>query len=336
MPGPPGTPPPADRVTIRDVAAATGVHPATVSRALAAKLVSQATRERVEDAARRLGYVPHPAASSLRGRRTRTVGLLADLSDPLLLPGLHGAEQALREAGYTLLVASPTGAARADPVASMRDRADGLIIAGGPESLAAAAVSAGMPVVIAGYASRTLPSAGPDLAEAAGLAAGHLAALGHAQVACLSGPGAPLSRQLLTAAARQAGLTVPDRLIAETAALTAGEAQRWCQRVFAGGPACTAILAGSDILAAGCCAALAAVGRSCPAEVSVTGAGDLPLAASLTPPLTTVRLYETAVGAAAARILLARLDGGDGAPSQTTTVHPELAVRKSTTGPPGR
>jgi len=65
--------------TLRDVAAAARVHPATASRALNPEtriLVSEDTARRVTAAAAKLGYRPNPVARSLRTRRSHTVGVL--------------------------------------------------------------------------------------------------------------------------------------------------------------------------------------------------------------------------------------------------------------------
>jgi LacI family transcriptional regulator len=189
---------------------------------------------------------------------------------------------------------------------------------------------------IAGYASGDLPSAGADLAAAADLAASHLASLGHRTVACISSPAAALPGHLLVAATRRAGLTVPGPMIVDTPVGSVEGGRRCCHCMLAedGGAAVTAILTGSDILAAGCLAALAGASLPCPQAVSVAGAGDLPLAGSLATPLTTIRLHERAAGAAAAGLLLRRLDGGDGAAVQTIQFLPELVVRGSTAPQP--
>jgi len=340
MPGLAVTALPDGRATLKDVALAARVHPATASRALrdgTRYMVGEQARQRVAEAARSLGYVPNQVAASLRVKRTHTIGMLiGDLAGPQLLPLLQGAEEALREAGYMMLAASAAaGTNGPGPVDGMlARRADGIIIAGGQARLAAAAVAAGLPVVTAGYACASLPSAAPDLAVAADLAAGHLASMGHRTVACISSPAAPLPRHLLEAAARRAGLTVPGPLTADTPSVSAGEGQRCCHAMLASGAAFTAVLTGSDILAAGCCQALAAGTRSCPGAVSVTGAGDLPLAGSLAPPLTTIRLHEHAVGASAARLLLARLHDGDSAPVETMQLAPAFVFRGSTAAPP--
>ena len=81
-------------VTLRDVAARAGVHPATASRALNPEtrlLVKEDTARRVFEAAESLGYHPNPVARSLRTRRSDTVGvIIPDLTNPLFPPIVRG------------------------------------------------------------------------------------------------------------------------------------------------------------------------------------------------------------------------------------------------------
>lgn len=322
--------------TLKDVAELTRCHPATVSRALnGSPHVAPRTAEAIIQAAVTLGYVRNQAAASLRTQSTRTIGVLAaDLSDPLLTPLVLGAEDALREAGYMMLVAS-TGHTRARQRAALSGmlsrRADGLVIAAADDP--GLPDLAGVPIlaVAAGYVSARLPSASADFATAARLVAGHLALLGHRTVACISCASGPVPTQILATAIRRAGLTVPRRLVATTAAATAEEGRRCCQVLLAAGTAFTAIVTGSDMLAAGCYAALAAAGRSCP-DVSVTGFGDLPLSGSLWPPLTTIRLPQADVGAAAARLLVTQLRE-PAEPAGSLQLAPVLLARESTGHP---
>ena len=100
-------------VTLRDVAAAAGVHPATASRALSPEtriLVSEETAARVLAAAAELGYRPNPVARSLRTRRSHTVGvLIPDLNNPLFPPIVRGVDDRLAEAGYVALIGNTDG-----------------------------------------------------------------------------------------------------------------------------------------------------------------------------------------------------------------------------------
>src|SRR5271156_2826206 len=99
--------------TLRDVAAAARVHPATASRALNPEtriLVSEETARRVTGAAAGLGSRPNPVARSLRTRRSHTVGvLIPDLNNPLFPPIVRGLEDRLEADGYVALIGNPDG-----------------------------------------------------------------------------------------------------------------------------------------------------------------------------------------------------------------------------------
>src|ERR1700719_3612118 len=100
-------------VTLRDVAARAGVHPATASRALnpATRLLGREdTARRVLQAAEFLGYRPNPVARSLRTRRSNTIGvLIPDLNNPLFPPIVRGLEDRLGGAGRAALLRTHHG-----------------------------------------------------------------------------------------------------------------------------------------------------------------------------------------------------------------------------------
>ena len=123
--------------TLRDVAAAARVHPATASRALNPStrlLVSEDTTQRVLAAARTLGYSPNPVARSLRTRRSNTVGvLIPDLNNPLFPPMVRGVEDMLAGQDYVALIGNtdadeqrPRRAARLVPRGSLQGDPDDL------------------------------------------------------------------------------------------------------------------------------------------------------------------------------------------------------------------
>ena len=101
---------PPRRPTLRDVAAAAGVHPSTVSRVLKPRtraLVSEAVAQRVDEVVRRLGYAPDAVAAGLRTRRTATIGVIVpDIANPVFPPILRGIERVLVPHGYTTIVAN--------------------------------------------------------------------------------------------------------------------------------------------------------------------------------------------------------------------------------------
>jgi DNA-binding LacI/PurR family transcriptional regulator len=88
----------------------------------------------------------------------------------------------------------------------------------------------------------------------------------------------------------------------------------------------------SDVVALGAIGALREAGRKVPADVSVVGFDDIPLAAYFDPPLTTVRLPAYELGQAAGRALLERI--AQRALPTRTLLPTELVIRASTAAPP--
>jgi LacI family transcriptional regulator len=342
------TPParPGSVATLKDVAAEANVHPATVSRALhpaTRHLVRPGTARRVIRAAESLGYVRDHSAVSLRTRSTRTVGvLLPDLADHLAAALARGLEDHLASAGYVAL----TGSTDCDVtrermfLTMMRSRhVDGLILAGcaARPPLAAAAGRLGLEVVVAGTLPEngSFPAVSADLSRGMRMLVGHLTALGHRSIACVTGPGEYGRYRDFLATMAAKGLQPPPFPALTARAHTAGEGNRCCHRLLASRATCTAIVTTSDLLAAGCCQALGEDGRACPRQVCVTGWGDLPLAGSITPPLTTIRLPQYHVGVQAAQLLLDRI-ASPGSPPVARLLPPELIVRGSTAAPAPR
>jgi LacI family transcriptional regulator len=87
-----------EAVTMRDVANLSGFSPATVSIVLNN---APATKKRIEESARKLGYRPNAMARFLRSKRTNSVGVMFfDITDPYCTPILRGIENSLYQASY--------------------------------------------------------------------------------------------------------------------------------------------------------------------------------------------------------------------------------------------
>lgn len=193
--------------TIRDVAALAGVTHTTVSHTLSGRRpVAAATRERVLDAVRRLGYQPNAVARSLASRRTRTVGLIAplDAHTPVLSNSTYAhfitsAADRLNAHDYRLLCFVARDPDAADVIKLARSgQVDGMLLLQihVEDPRVNALREEGMPFVTIG---RPLRAAGvlradADFARAAEIAVQHLAELGHRRIAFLSvsQPGVPL------------------------------------------------------------------------------------------------------------------------------------------------
>jgi LacI family transcriptional regulator len=346
-------------VTLRDVAARAGVHPATASRALnpgTRILVSEDTARKVLDAAAALGYSPNPVARSLRTRRSHTVGvLIPDLNNPLFPPIVRGLEDRLATAGYVALIGNTDSDDQRERMVFDQMRArhvDGLAVATARlhHPLLAEAARAELPVVLINRLAQdySFPSVSVDNERGVQMAVSHLAGLGHHRIAHIAGPqelSTGLSRYRGFVTAMEAGgLTVDPDLIVFAKAFTVEEGVR-CGRLLldrragragpagpAGPAGCTAIAAGNDMLAVGCYSALDEAGLTCPDDISVVGFNDMPFIDRLRPPLTTIRFPHYQVGTEAAQLLLERI-ADHAAPVKVLYLAPELVIRGSTAPP---
>jgi len=330
--------------TLRDVATAAGVHPATASRALNPEtriLVSEDTARRVTDAAARLGYRPNPVARSLRTRRSHTVGvLIPDLNNPLFPPIVRGLEDKLAAAGYVALIGNTDADANRERTLFEQMRArhvDGFVMATATlhDQLLADAAAAEVPVVLMNRLAQdySFPSVSVDNEQGARMAVTHLARLGHTRIAHIAGPqeastGVSRLRGFRDGMATH-GLTVDEGLIAYATRYTVEEGLRCCRELLAGPRDFTAVAAANDMLAVGCYTALDEQSLQCPDDISVIGFNDMPFIDRLRPPLTTVRFPHYQLGTEAAQLLLERINGSEG-PVKILYLAPELIVRGST------
>ena len=335
--------------TLRDVAAAARVHPATASRALNPEtriLVSEDTARRVSAAAAKLGYRPNPVARSLRTRRSHTVGvLIPDLNNPLFPPIVRGLEDKLAAAGYVALLGNTDADATRERLIFEQMRArhvDGFVLATATlhDQLLAQAAAEGLPVVLMNRLSQdySFPSVSVDNEQGARMAVTHLARLGHTRIAHVAGP-----QEASTGTSRlrgfrdgmaSAGLEVSEDLIAYSSRYTVEEGTRCCAELLARPGGFTAVAAANDMLAVGCYTAIDEAGLQCPDDVSVIGFNDMPFIDRLRPPLTTVRFPHYQLGTEAAQLLLERISESDG-PVKILYLAPELVVRGSTAAPSG-
>jgi LacI family transcriptional regulator len=329
--------------TLRDVARLAGVHPSTASRcmdAVQSARIGAATRERVLAAARELGYQLNPAASSLRSRRTMTVGvLIPDFRNPIYGSLLTGINDRLEDSGYTAVIVETKDDERrmTRALEVMRERrVDAVINTAAREQdqrPLARFVGHGIPMVLT---SRDLPSLDvpkilSDDFGGATLAAQHLLELGHRRIVQLGGPPviaafAQRARGFQFALGESpAGARALEK-VAGTA--TVDEGRRLMHEALRQDRALTAAFAHNDLLAMGAIAAVRQAGLSCPGDVSVVGYGATPLTEYLDPALTTVLYPAVQMGRSAAETVLSVLRGDE--PASAVALRPRLIIRAST------
>ncbi|MEQ4209434.1 LacI family DNA-binding transcriptional regulator [Actinopolymorpha sp. B9G3] len=336
------------RTTIKDVATRAGVSVPTVSRVLAGNYpVATATRTKVLRAIRELDYVVNAHARALAGATTKTIALvLHDIISPFFSHIAQGVEEQAAAEGRVCLVRTTHGDADRElaVVEMMREQhGDAVILVGGASQrdeyrermtrFAHALDDAGSRLVLCGR-----PSLGPDVPatvveydnEGGAFAmTSYLLSAGHRRIAFVGASdmaSTPTERVGGYVRAHESfGVPVDPALIVpgEFARSSGHHATR---RLLEHGPEFTAVFAVTDIVATGVLHALREAGRRVPEDVSVVGYDDIPVAAELTPTLTTVRVPQLELGRTAVRLALHRHEPGTG---QHVVLGTHIVVRDS-------
>ncbi|MBO0812969.1 MAG: LacI family DNA-binding transcriptional regulator [Microlunatus sp.] len=328
-----------NHATIRDVAAAVGVSPATVSRALAKpELVAAATVERVRMVAEELGYSPSPQARWLHTGKSEALTLvLPDITNPFFFDLIRGAQHEAQRAGYTqmLVDTEESPAQERDDLIAARRTSDGAVLAGPRLSDAdLAELSRTFPIVSVNRRINGVPSVLIDTLPALSEVVDHLVGLGHRRIAYLGGPQSawfePRRWHAVKAAADRHQINCR-RLGFHPPTLDAGDKA-------AGAVAAsteTAVIAYNDLQALGLLRGLTRLGIGVPDQVSIVGCDDIFGADLVHPSLTTVSGSAELAGELATRALLERVTTGKNPRRLNRSVPAELTIRTST-GPAPR
>ncbi len=323
------------KVRLRDVAQAAGVDASVVSRVLSGDgrlSIRPETRQRVIEVATRLNYRPNRAARTLKTARTMAIGMVVpDLANPAFALIATGAERRAHAAGYVLVVIR--GSVN-DRLRDLEGRVDGLLVAAATSDvLYRHELFGGLPAVLVNRQEPgEIASVVVDDEAGSALAGAHLISLGHREIGHVAGPqNVDTARRRLAGYRRalvDAGVEPREEWIAE-ASYDEASADFAATRLLAVEPRPTALFAANIRMAIGTLAAVHRLGLRVPEDVSVIGFEDLPLAAYLSPPLTTIRMPLVELGSHAVDTLLAEIRGGDVRSTQVG-IPPELVVRAST------
>lgn len=332
---------PAEKVpTIRDVAELAGVATSTVSRALSKPdRVNRHTRERIEEAAAQLNYVPSSQARGLSSGRTNTVAVLVpDITNPFYFDIIRGTQHQLKAAGLTQLLVDTeeSNEMELEALHKMRRSADGFILAASRLTDAQLAEVAGsQPLVTINRASADAPSVVIDTPSAMIQALEHLVSLGHQRVCYVSGPPTSWSNsrrwKIFEEDSAQRGLQT--HRIGPFVPKTTSGAAAADAAVRTGATACIAF---NDLLAIGMLQRLRERGIRVPEDMSIIGCDDIFGADFCNPPLTTISSPIEQAGRVAVSMLLSQLNPFQGGTTRRLAVMPtHLTVRGSTGPAPG-
>lgn len=286
--------------TIRDVALHAGVSPMTVSRVINKESHVRAdTRAQVEAAIRDLDYTPSPAARSLAGSSPCRIGLLYDNpSTGYLSEFLIGALDASSRTGAQLIVEKCTDTQPAEAALNklLKIGVDGLILppplCESPEMHRLIRASGTATVAVApGRPQADMAAIRIDNEGAARELTEHLLKLGHRRFGFIKGhPNQTVSAQRLKgflSALKDAGIKRTEARI-EPGYFTYRSGLEATRKLLAGKTRPTAILAANDDMASAAMSLAHRMGLEVPADLSIVGFDDTPMASAIWPPLTTI------------------------------------------------
>ena len=327
------------RSTLEQIAELSGVSRSTVSRVVNDDpRVSEATREHVLDVLRRERYRPNLAARGLASGTTNVIaavmpGGVEVLADPFFANLLHGMAVAADERDHFVMLSLGESGFRhtVDEVARQGVVA-GIVFSAGQvdDPLLQPLVASETPMVSVGRSDdHRVSFVDVDNRGSAQQMVSHLLRLGHRRVATIAGPSfapAAVDRLIGYRAAIEAfGLRLDENLIFESDFSEAGG--RVAMRALIEHRP-DAVFAASDRLAAGALNEIHAAGLRVPDDIALAGFDDMPLAAEMEPPLTTIRQRPEKLGEAALTLLLDRI-AAPASPSQRVILPTELIVRAS-------
>lgn len=345
--------------TIRDVARESGYSASTVSIVLnsapLSRYIPSGTKERIQEAARRLGYRPNPLARSLRSQRSNIVGVMMfDILDPFCTPVLRGLENSLFQVNYLSLLAD----AHNEPqrfecyLEMLLDRrVEGLIVIANwlvtDIKVLADLTAKQIPTVIAGRGIEiaNASTVSVDNEGGAALALEHLYGLGHRDIAFLRGPKTLASSgqrwKGIRTFAQSAGLQLDSKRVAELPESldpnsSFDAAVQLTTELLGRGKPFTALMAYDDMTALGALRALKSKGLRVPEHCSVIGFDDVAQAGLSVPSLSTVRQPMEAMGSMSVELLLEAVKAVNQkreVPIVRRKIPAELVVRESTKVP---
>lgn len=288
------------RVTLRDIAAATGVTMNTVSRALKGREdISARTRLLIQREARRMGYIPDALAASLRSGKTKTVSvIIPDISDPLFAIMVRDIETRLKERDFDLFIQNTDEddeLERRAVMAAIGKKIDGIIICPCQKSAANIAIMSGngIPFVLM---CRRFPRGSHDYVVADDVRGGYLATRhliqrGHRDILFLGAPAYISSaRERLQGyrqALKEAGIANRGALVREVP-IKGGECTRALQALVKDRVRFSSIFCFSDLMAWEAISFLQSKGLSVPGDIAIVGFDDIQSRLFYPYPLTSV------------------------------------------------
>jgi len=330
--------------TIKDLARELGVSPSTVSRALRDHPdISEATKERVSEAARKYNYQPNQLAQSLQKKRSNTIGVIVpEIRHDFFSTVISGIEEVAYENGFIIMVCQSNETLSREIIntqALVANRVAGLLIAVSSETInydhLQGVLNQKVPLVQFDRVIEELPTSKvvvDDYAAAYG-AVTHLIESGYKRIGHMAGQdGIALNRNRFDG--YRAALIDHGLVFEEKFHLHGGyreeDGRAGAARYLAMDELPDAILAINDPVAVGLFSEFKKAGVRIPEDVALIGFSDTPAAALIEPPLTTVYQPAFEMGRTAASLLIKQFtEEDDTFTPETVVLDTELLIRGS-------
>ena len=327
--------------TMKDVALKAKVSTATVSRALMnPDKVSQATRNRVEKAAREVGYLPQPMGRNVKRNESRTILVIVpDICDPFFSEIIRGIEVTAANHGYLVLIGDCAHQNQQEKTfidLIITKQIDGMLLLGSrlPFDASIEEQRNLPPMVMANEFAPELelPTVHIDNLTAAFDGVNYLYEQGHKRIGCIAGPEEmPLCHYRLQGyvqALRRCGIMVDPQYIAR-GDFTFEAGSKAMQQLLDLPQPPTAVFCHSDVMALGALSQAKRQGLKVPEDLSIIGFDNIDLTQFCDPPLTTIAQPRYEIGREAMLLLLDQMQGQH-VGSGSRLMDCELIIRGST------
>ena len=304
--------------TVLDVAKRAGVAPITVSRVINnSGYISQATRERVEAAAKELGYVPNTIARGLRSKRTMTLALVVtDITNPYFTLMARGVEDVAGDSGYTVVYCnSDESEAKEEKYVNIlaQRQVDGVLLVPSCGNVKTIKFLLSNDITVVALDRRVsgveIDSVRSDSQDGANRLINLLIRLGHKRIAMITGP-KDVSTSVDRVTGYQQALSEADldeNELVYYGAFNQESGYEFTNQAMLHSPRPTAIFGANNFITIGIIKALHDLKIDVPGDVSVVGFDDLPESMLVNPFITVARQPAYEMGRIATELLLKRI-----------------------------
>ncbi len=327
--------------TMKDIARLAGVSTSTVSHVINhSRFVSEEIAERVNQAAKELGYTPSALARSLKTNRTKTIGMLVTTSsNPFFSEVVKGVENSCYQQGYNLILCNTEGNHQRmiESIDTLlQKRVDGVILMCTTligEKIDIFDCYPDVPVVVMDWGPVLFNSdkIQDNSFQGGYQATRYLIECGHTDIACITGPldrpQAYMRYQGFKQAMEDTGLAIHSEWVVESDFECEGGYQAF-HSLLECDEFPQAIFVCNDMMAMGVINAASEQDIKIPQDLSIIGYDDIHIAEFMTPPLTTMHQPKYRLGQVAVETLLKKLDK-TADKMQLVQLEPSLVVRKS-------